>query len=231
MIEYKTIDPKYDVESVLEQEGKKWWILSCIYNGFFIFWREKKEVTKREKKEVDQLSTRFFSMFKDWHWITRTHEDILEQIREKCWVNAKDVSGSSLLEEFSNYWMEKPDGVKKAKWEKQTTFELFARIRTWAGKSKYWKQDIWKLVEKKRNDINVREHNEEEEEKRLAEEKRVRLREKFKQLSKETQQEIQREAAQAIEALPMKFSQERMNLLIKWKMASIVEARYFSNNQ
>lgn len=86
----------------------------------------------------DSISEKdFFELF-----INKNKEKILEFVNSIYEQNYFQIEDKKILLKeilkFADYWLEKWKTAKKYRWEKEKTFELFKRLRTWFNNYKEW---------------------------------------------------------------------------------------------
>ena len=102
--------------------NKPWYTFLCSHQDNFVF-KYKEETSKQLVTKTK--TEKFFDMF--------INKEFDQQLLLDCLPEHK-LSEEILKQElvkFINYWIEKNDNWTKRKWQKQNTFEITARLRTW----------------------------------------------------------------------------------------------------
>ena len=124
---------EYSQELLQEYINKPKYKFIWFIGDKMVFSIENKEVTKRQVVELTRTE-KFFEMFKTWTFDNLFIEDIFKELNLQINKETKED-----LLKFVNYRSEKWDRDKKSKWEKEKTFELLSRLRTWYSNQKKFK--------------------------------------------------------------------------------------------
>lgn len=127
MIEIK--EYPYDKEELVKILNRKWETLLAIDNGLIIT----KVVTKTSRQLVAKTHTqKFFEQFNDLK-APVIDTVLMSEIADELWINWNEKKW--LLAKFINFRTEWKTNWK-AKWEKEKTFEVVNRFRTFLDREK-----------------------------------------------------------------------------------------------
>jgi len=120
---YKTIEVNYtELEAYL---NKKWCTFLGFRNEVAVF--KYNETTPRQIKEKTNTE-RFFELDEEWineySWL----------IAWKLWKDFEFIKQEII--KFRSYRLEKSEWAIKCKWQKQTSFEVPLRLKTWLDRNK-----------------------------------------------------------------------------------------------
>ena len=121
---------EYSQELLQEYINKPKYKFIWFIGDKMVFSIENKETTKRQAVALTRTE-KFFEMFETWIFDNEFIEDIFKELNLQINKETKED-----LLKFVNYRSEKWDRDKKSKWEKEKTFELLSRLRTWYGNQK-----------------------------------------------------------------------------------------------
>ena len=96
------------------------------------------DLSEKKKRKVKTRTEIFFDKFNEWDYEFREEHlecpeltDMFWEIERKVHIDLSDQQKRKMILEFVNHWGQKGERDKKAKWQKEGTFEIFARMRTW----------------------------------------------------------------------------------------------------
>ena len=130
---YKTIEINYsDLETYL---NKKWYTFLGFRNEVAVF--KYNETTPRQLKEKTNTE-KFFEL--DEIWLN----NYSQLVSEKLWLEFEFIKQEII--KFRSYRLEKSEWAVKYKWQKQTSFEISLRLKTWlsnVNKNNINKKWLW----------------------------------------------------------------------------------------
>jgi len=121
-VEYKTI-PLSEISN-LNEYGKEWWIFQLLVKDVLVGYRE---IPKKKQSTALTVKTGTNTLNFLQSCFNRSENS-------RIWWEDNWISQDTLFE-FANYWLAKWENDKKYHFEKQQTFDLRARLRTWVWKN------------------------------------------------------------------------------------------------
>lgn len=103
--------------------NKPWFSFLCNFQDKFIF-----KFQEKTSKQIVQLTKtqQFFNMF-----INKEIDlELIQQVLPENSPTDNELLKSEIVK-FVNYWIEKNENGNKRRYEKQKTFEITSRLRTW----------------------------------------------------------------------------------------------------
>lgn len=132
----KDRQPSTLLPAVIFKDPKQTWkALEDI--GFHLESEEKRREEKEEESGDKSPTNTFESKIQEKH---PEYKILIQELAGKDYLSAVQLH-NTILDEFLPHWLEKGEKAKKARWQKERSFDYLLRIRTWVKNKHEWQKD------------------------------------------------------------------------------------------